>query len=226
MNQMKIFDSSFVEVFVKKVKLMRILIKTGIYLATIIITLMSIVVIIISHNLIDILRCGILSALLYLSIAYTLFSLMSYSFLYFFIVCFYCKMRFRYFNNSLITKSSHKIFTELKLINNIIEEHNIICNQIISYNKFWKTYYSAFMYTLIPINLMLLQQILFEEIHFITFIALVLVLSLFLGLHLILNIIIASINGESTKSYKYLQNFYINKMSILNTKHKIKVIKK
>ena len=72
---------------------------------------------------------------------------------------------------------------------------------------------------------MLLQQILFEDSNFAVLMALLSMFSLGLGSHLIINTIMVSVYKESIKSYKYLHNFYINMMSILNTKHKIKVFK-
>jgi hypothetical protein len=52
----------------------------------------------------------------------------------------------------------------VKLTARIIREHNNICNDILKYEKFWKSFYFVLTYAIIPINLMCLQQLLFDDI--------------------------------------------------------------
>jgi len=224
MEGIKSFNKKTVEKFVKRIKFMKNLIITANVTTISSLALMAILVNIISLDLINILKFGISGVLMHILLSISYIPIFTYSFLYYYIVCQYCKMRFDSINEVLKSLSSNHIFIEYKKLNDLLAEHDIICHKIISYNKFWKTYYLTINYTLIPLNLLMLQQILFEESNIPTRFALCSIFSLFLGLHLILNSIIASVNKVSSKSCKILQNFTLNSISLLNTKHKIKVL--
>jgi hypothetical protein len=130
-------------------------------------------------------------------------------------------MRFKLFNDVL--KNTRKISGSRK-VNKLLCEHNRICGQIIDYNKFWKNFYFTINYTLIPMNLMLLQQLLFEDLMLITFI-MNLIFSVGYSLtHFVLNHLTASINREASKSHKYLQKLIIKILSSNDRKRKLKVI--
>jgi hypothetical protein len=115
------------------------------------------------------------------------------------------------------------MFLKYKLLDELFREHNSVCNKIIFYNKFWKHYFFAINYTLIPAYLLSLHQIIFVDSNLLIFMTLFSCLSGSLGLHFILNLLIGSINKESSKSYKSLHNFYLNSINLVNTKRKIKV---
>ena len=73
-------------------------------------------------------------------------------------------------------------------IKQFIEEHNDFCHIFVTYIKFWSKLYFAFFFTLIPINLVLLHQILFEDIEwkirvFLAFAAVVLTLEVYIILY-------------------------------------------
>jgi hypothetical protein len=60
-------------------------------------------------------------------------------------------------------------FLTRKKFDQLITEHNSICNDIKSYDQFWKKYTFALTYSLIPINLMAIHELFFEELPLATF---------------------------------------------------------
>jgi hypothetical protein len=148
---------------------------------------------------------------------------MLYSVLHFFIVGYYCKLRFESLNSKILQTIKINAFLTRKKIYELITEHNSICNDIKSYDQFWKKYTFALTYSLIPINLMAIQQLFFEELPLAKFGA---ELNTIVGLlvsHILLNLLMASINKESKKSFKYLLRFYNQIKSNLRLRSKIKV---
>jgi hypothetical protein len=129
------------------------------------------------------------------------------------------------FNNSIkqLFDRKGKAILKYKTIDQLIKDHNSICLDIKLYNKFWQKYYFSLTYTLIPINLLTLQLILFEKHILPLFCGLILSFFVTFVSHLTINIIIASINSEASKSYKSLLEMYLKTNSLLNTKRKIKV---
>ncbi len=76
------------------------------------------------------------------------------------------------------------------------------------YNTFWSKFYFIITYTLIPINLIAIQQIFFEDLNVLLLITHILVVSASLSYHLFLNIMSASINKDSFISFKLIQQLY------------------
>lgn len=218
-----IIETESVEKFVNKIGLMKFIIQITLYSIFFSTTLMLIVIAIIFYDLENVLKYGIPSFILGCTILFSAPYSLLYSFLYYYIVITYCKIRFILYNNALRMKSGRKSFVAYRIIIKILREHNSILNAIDSYNKFWKIYYFAITYTLIPLNLMLLQQILFEDSNIFNCIAYSSTLIGFLGLHLILNLMTASVYKESAKSHNFLHEFYLNSLSLLNINRKIKV---
>jgi len=216
------FDNELMNKFVVKIKFMKSLIRFITYFNIFGLTLKAIKAGLSFHDWNLIMTFGVINILLYLPITYFVTFTVFYAFLYFYIVCHYCKMRFKSFHK-FIDKVNQKQFFEYRVLNEIVNEYNDICNTIIKYNKFWKNYYFVLNYTLIPINLMLLHQSLFENIHSIILLTLILTNICCLAIHLVFNTIMASVNKESTKSFKYLQRFYLNIVSLINNKQKIQV---
>jgi hypothetical protein len=118
---------------------------------------------------------------------------------------------------------SSQIFYSRKNFKALIEEHNSICNDIKLHNKFWKYYSLAITYVLIPINLMTLQQIFFEDIMIPILILATIFLVVFLSSQVMLNSITASINKEASNSYKILIRLYLDSNSYIKFKDQIKV---
>jgi hypothetical protein len=223
MERMRNSNFEYWDKFINRIKLMRIITKLAVYSSVFLYALMSIVLVIISHDLVQIFKYGIIGILLYISLGFPIIFILFYSFLYYYIVCYYCRMRFRIFNNFLEQKIKNKMFIKYKVIDELFREHNGICNKIIFYNKFWKHYFFAINYILIPIYLLVLQQIIFEETNFPVFITSFSGFIVSVGTHLTINSLAASINKESSKLYKSLHNFYLKLIPSLNTKRKIKV---
>jgi len=94
------------------------------------------------------------------------------SFSFFYLICFFFKKRASKINDQLniISKQkSEKILNDLKRakrISQIIIDHNKLCRQVLDYNKFWQKYYVNTIFCVFPINLCLLQQVLFSDLHF------------------------------------------------------------
>ena len=120
--------------------------------------------------------------------------------------------------------NSEKLLLNYKSIDKIIGEHNKICQSIFEYNIFWKNYYCLLIYTLIPINAILLHQILFESLPTFVLIAGTLGFISIFGFQILINLMTASISREVTKSNKYINNFYMKYSLVINIKRKIKVI--
>jgi len=149
--------------------------------------------------------------------------IISYSFLYYFIVCSYCKIRFKSLNNKISESITSRPFFVTKIVSELIEEQNNICNDIIVHNEFWKKYLFVITYSLIPVNLMILHSLLFEElVKYIFALTLMVVLaSSFIQFTFIS--MTASINKESSKTYKLLFKFYSEKNIRIKLGNKIKV---
>jgi len=218
------FDEKVMKEFISKIKFVRTTLKIGIYSTISFISFVAFVIIFISEDLIDLFKYGILTILLYNTFAYIFLFITHYSFLYFYIICYYCRMRIKLFDQFIDRKTGH-LFLKYSLFNKIIREHCGVCNQITVYNKFWRYYFFAVIYTLIPMNLMLLHQNLFEKLNFSVCIAFISVNIGCLAMLLMLNIKISSINKEMSKSYKCLNKYYTNTIYLMNTRHKIKVSK-
>jgi hypothetical protein len=140
-------------------------------------------------------------------------------------ILFYCKTIFKSFNNSIkqLFDRKRKAFLKYKTIDRLIKDHNSICLDIKLYNRFWQKYYFFLTFTLIPVNLLILQLLLFEEQ---IFPLLLTAIPFFFGSiisHLMFNLMTASINSEASKSYKSLLEMYLKTDPLLNTNRKIKV---
>ncbi len=78
-------------------------------------------------------------------------------------------------------------------------------------------------YTLIPINLMGLQILLFEDQIIPIFYVTLSTISVTIISHFMLNLMTASINSEASNSYKSLIEMYLKTYYLINTKRRIKV---
>ncbi len=158
------------------------------------------------------------------SSCFSIVIVISYSFLYYFIVCYYCKVRFKSFNNCLksLLNGKSNSFLELKTVDKLIEDHNSICLDTNLYNKFWQKYYFALTYTLIPFNLLALQ-LLFENLDLIPFVITLSISFETMGSFLMFTTITASINSEALKSYKALNKLFSLMSYSTNVGHKVKV---
>jgi hypothetical protein len=218
-------NNNQIQNYVKKIKSFKFFLNLCVYLTFTFALFTAVAVSFLFFNYSDLIRFGILSAFIYLIDAYFCMNVIAFSLFYYFIVCFYCKTIFKSFNSSIkkLFDRKGKAFLKYKTIDQLIKDHNSICLDIKLYNKFWQKYYFSLTYTLIPINLLTLQLILFEKHILPLFCGLILSFFVTFVSHLTINIIIASINSEASKSYKSLLEMYLKTNSLLNTKRKIKV---
>ena len=225
-DSLKIYNKNEIQKYVQKIKTFKFFLNLCIYSTLTLALFTSLTILFVFFNYSDLIRFGILSAFIYLINCYFWFSIIGFSYLYYFIVCFFCKTIFKSFNNSrkLLFDGKGKAFLKYKTIDQLIEDHNSICLDIKLYNKFWQKYYFSLTYTLIPMNLILLQLMLFEDQIFPLFFVCLLPFLVTIGSHLMFNLMTASINSEASKSYKSLLEMYLKTNSLLNTKRKMKVI--
>ncbi len=220
----KFHDKNDIQLFVNKMKKLKLFNYLSVYFYLLITVLMIMTVSIFFLNTPDLIVYHILSAILYFSFNFSIITVISYSFLYFFIVCYYCKMRFKSFNNylkSLLNGKSNS-FLELKTVDKLIEDHNSICLDTNLCNKFWQKYYFALTYTLIPSNLLALQ-LLFENLDLIPFIITLSTSLETMGSFLMFTTITASINSEALESYKALNKLFSLMSYSTNVGRKVKV---
>jgi hypothetical protein len=223
MNSIKIHDKNVHKIFVRKIKYVLIFAKILIKIDTFSLVLVSITGLYLFYDVKDMLIYGILSVVKFHLFFISMVIVISYGFFYYFIVCYYCKLRFKSFNDKVMKTISSQIFYSRKKFKALIEEHNSICNDINVHNKFWKYYSFAITYTLIPINLMILQQVFFEDIIIPILILAVIFFVVFLSSQVTVNSITASINKEASISYKILIRLYLDSNSYIKFKDRIKV---
>jgi hypothetical protein len=222
METIKIYNKIEMKKFFTKIRIIKKFIRIGILCCISFLALIPVITSIIVHDLEYILKYGILSGILFYAFTHFVIFILGYSFLYFFIVCYYCKIRFKSFNRK-IGANNNKIFIKNELFDALLEEHNEICDTIILYNKFWSKYYFALTYTLIPVNLMLIEEISFHKLNFATFGVCSTFCFTAMFCHLLFNSITGSINAEAVKSYKFMHQFLIDINFSIDIKRKIKV---
>ncbi len=226
-NALKIYNKNETQKYVRRIKTLKFITQYVIYSILLFEFLLSFAVLFIFFDLSDLLKYGILSSLIYFFNCYIWFPLIGFSSFYYFIVCYYCKTRFKSFNNyiQLLLNEKNTAFLKYKTVDQLINYHNSICSDIKSFNNFWQKYYFSITYTLIPINLLLLQLVLFEELLLPLFCVTIIFNFGSMASHLMFNSITASINSEALRTYKSLEKIYLKMNFSLNTRRKLKVIK-
>jgi hypothetical protein len=220
MDSIELKNEKEYESFVQRIKLFKFLIEITLNSSAFLFPFSLIGIVFFVSNTIQSLFFGILSAIFHSLWANYALGVQLYSFLFYFMSCYYFEIRFKILNN--IPRNSK--LSVLKLTERIIREHNNICNDIQKYNKFWKSFYFTLTYTIIPINLMLLQQLLLDDIVFTAFLNYSLFAIIYLFSHIILNLISASVNKNASKSHKFLFKFQTQLLSSINARQKIKVL--
>jgi hypothetical protein len=212
------------KLFIRRIKFYKFLIGISLKMTSIFSIILNISVTFLIFNTVQSLFFGILNAIFYwLWITYC-FGVQLYSFLFYFMSCYYFKIRFKTLINKISRKSKLSVS---KLTARIIREHNSICNDIEKYNEFWKSFNFTLTYTLIPINLIFLQQILFDDLILTQIITYILVLIPYMFSHVMLNLVSASVYINASKSHKFLFlfvfQFQTKFFSAINFKQRIKV---
>jgi hypothetical protein len=220
-NKLRLQDVNELMNFKKKVKLIKAIVDYGVPLINLSLSFLCLTSIALKYYP-DFLLEGILSAIIFCSMGFFIVMVVFNGFLYYFIVCYYCKIRLKVFNRTLVDLDSGKLLRNLSTIA-ILSDSNYCCSEVILHNKVWRKYYFTLTYVLIPLNLVLLHQIIFATVPFATLSFMIIFLIGALIAHYILNLLTASLNKEVSKSYKLLMKYYYKNNRQLNSNLKIKV---
>ena len=216
-------DRYLIRIFINKIKIMKIMCEYFIFFYFILTVIYIISVLIMKMTFNEILLFGLLSALLFVIFMFCGTRLTAYSFLYYYCICVYFGIYFKEYQIK-IRAENERIFLIKENIMDLLNVQNIILNKIIKFNRFWCDYTFIVCYTIIPMTLVFIELILFHrlEIHsriLISFLGLVLLLSLFC-----FNIIAANINSKAINSAKSLYKLLFKFRLCLNISEKLKVI--
>jgi hypothetical protein len=217
----KIYDEKEMNNFAHKVKLLKTLLDYGVPIGNLTVTYMGFYVFARIYYPLYV-KEGILSVILYLSMAYVIVMVSFNGFIYFFIICYYCKIRLKIFNK-VLAKSKLDQFLAKPSADEIIHEINNICTDIGKHNIFWRKYFGVITFTLLPLNLTGIEQVVFMDMPFETFLFLAMFCIGTLIGHYMLNLLAASVNKEANRSNKILFKFYVKNNQYLNMNRKIKV---
>jgi hypothetical protein len=83
-----------------------------------------------------------------------------------YIIQYYLHLKIRNMNESIANLLKNKKINSIESIKSALFEHNGICEQISNMNKISKSLYFTIIFVMIPINLLLLHQYLFEDLKF------------------------------------------------------------
>ena len=169
--------------------------------------IVSLLAVLLVYDLYDFLIYGIISSLVIGLLGYAIIPVVFISNTGYYIICEFCRIRFKSLNNSL-KRNFKNLMIEYRLIDDLIIEHNNICQQIKDYNRFWSRYYMAITYVSIPGNILLLHQLFFGGSGnvLLQMIFLMAFVSSFVNINT-LNLLSAAINREANKSYKNFIQF-------------------
>jgi hypothetical protein len=158
-----------------------------------IIFLMLTAIIVFKYDFFRAISIGLISLIVFWLYCYYIAGIIYYSLMYFLIISYYCKLRMNSINENL------KILTEKfivpnKSIDNLLKDHNEICKTINDYNIFWKRIYELTLYGIIPINLIFLHQVFFEDLLLINRLAFIISVIPYLSLLFVLNFMTALVH--------------------------------
>ncbi len=189
-----------------------------------IVFLMETAIILFKYDFYRAITIGLISLIDFWLYCYYIAGIIYYSLMYFLIISYYCKLRMNSINKNL------KILTEKfmipnKSIDNLLKDHNHICNTIDDYNIFWKRIYELSLYGIIPTNLILLHQVFFGDLLPVNRLAFIIAVTSYLSLLFVLNFMTASVHKEVSKSYRLINLLFLKLGSNHTTRRrKIKVI--
>ncbi len=83
-----------------------------------------------------------------------------------YIIQYYLYLKIRNMNENIANLLKNKKINSIESIKSALIEHNGICEEISDLNKISKSLYFTFVFVMIPINLLLLHQYLFEDLKF------------------------------------------------------------
>ena len=209
--------------FITRISLIKTVINIFIKLIYLFAFIYTITVLYINMNASDILYYGILTGILYLNNISIIIANISYSFFYYFIICYYSRLRLIDFKERLIEELKIKLFIKNMDFNELIREHNSICKELIIFNQFWCRYNFIVCYTLIPLLLLVTHLTLFQRIHF-TALLIIGTFNIFMVFAILLtNLMTASINSEISNSYQFFHKLIVHFEQFMQIKSKFKV---
>ena len=222
-NQLGIHNQKYVNQFIRIVAKIH-------YSTNLIITfnkytflLWSIYIVLSNYNPEHLVKYGMISVLLLNTMVSSEFSIGFSGVKYFIIVTIYCIFLIKSINQHS-TAHFTKMFTSEKMAFYALNKYHKNMNAIFTLNKFWKKIYSNLIYAFIPFNLICLQQIIFEKINQMLFIAL---LFTFLSTTLFLfslNLMSAHIFKEVQRTLTILISLFNGLKQKSNPKVKLKVM--
>ncbi len=83
-----------------------------------------------------------------------------------YIIQYYLHLKIRNMNQNIANLLKKKKINSIESIKSALFEHNGICEEISDLNKISESLYFTFIFVMIPINLLLLHQYLFEDLKF------------------------------------------------------------
>ena len=144
------------------------------------------------------------------------------------IICYYCLITTKHYNQLLDHSKTDQSFgwrrLDIKLkIMNLIKKQNKFSHQIMKYNKFWCKYFLIMMIHLIPTHILIVQQLLLGDINFLLKVIL-LIGSTFATITIVLSSLLSSFLVEEIRNFsKKLIRIQFNRYLNLDIKIKLKV---
>lgn len=87
-------------------------------------------------------------------------------FTYFYIVCFYVKLRAQ--QVSQVIQKATMENCPLTTVKRIVKIHNQLCACLAGYNKFWRKYFFATLFILLPCNLFMFHEVVYGHLNLVT----------------------------------------------------------
>ena len=168
-----------------------------------------------------VIKYGLISSILFSLVIFIVVHIVYNAIKLFQIIVFYSIFRMKSLNNYTLSLIDMKKISKNKILSALFIYNNTLIT-ISKLNKFWKKVYSTFIYSFLPICLLLLNQLLFETMDPLIFIAMSVVCLSLVIFTLCLNLMSAHIYKEVLKIEKIL--FTLLKTYKLDTKLKLKVI--
>ena len=149
------------------------------------------------------------------------------------LVCYHCFLTAKHLNGliSNLDLDLHRFNFRRKFliksrIKYIIKQYNHLSNQIFKYNQFWNQFYLTIIITILPSNLLTVQQIFFGKLINLD-IRIMLIIFSIIGISLIVlsSLLVCFLANEIKRPYKCLIKFQYEKRLGINIHEKIKVIK-
>ena len=202
-NQLSIIDEKDIKHFIKIVKIIHRLIKNTIHSVELCLISWLIFTLISFNTFENAIKYGLILCIIFGIFTEYFFHIVYNSLKFFLIIIFYSIFRMKSLNGHTLSLikcskiSKNRILNTLSFYNNTL---TTICNL----NEFWKKVYSTFIYSFLPICLLDLNQMLFQEFSTVLFLSMVAIFMSLIIFTLFLNLMSAQIFKEVLKIEKIL----------------------